>query len=263
MRTAIERGGLEVHYQPIHNITTGHVEALEALVRWRHPAHGLMDPSHFVHIAEESGLIYALGERVLDAACADLRTWQTQGFPDLRMAVNLSAREFDRTDIVDCIVDTLKRHAVAAEHRARDHGERAHRGSRRRGRPSRAAASLGGTHCHRRLRYPLLVARLPAVPADQRDQDRPDVCPRSRRAQDSSASIVSAMSGIARGFGLSLVAEGVEKPEHVEALRAFGCDMMQGYHFSPPLPAPRVGEYLARFNPPTADPAATSGAPDA
>jgi EAL domain-containing protein (putative c-di-GMP-specific phosphodiesterase class I) len=67
--------------------------------------------------------------------------------------------------------------------------------------------------------------------------------------RSSSESIVSAISGIARGFGLSLVAEGVEKPEHIEALRTFGCQVMQGYHFSRPLPAAQVDDYLARFNP--------------
>jgi diguanylate cyclase (GGDEF)-like protein/PAS domain S-box-containing protein len=263
LRTAIERGGLEIHYQPIHNITTGHVEALEALVRWRHPAHGLMDPSHFVHIAEESGLIYALGERVLDAACADLRTWQTQGFPDLRMAVNLSARELDRADIVDCIVDTLKRHDISADSLELEIKESAlvedldavaDRAGRLRRSGVRIAIDDFGT------RYSTL-SYLQSLPISGIKIDQTFV--RDLGARSSSASIVSAMSGIARGFGLSLVAEGVEKPEHVEALRAFGCDMMQGYHFSRPLPAPRVGEYLARFNPPPANPTAAPGAPDA
>jgi diguanylate cyclase (GGDEF)-like protein/PAS domain S-box-containing protein len=259
LRGAIERGGLELHYQPIHNIATGHVEALEALVRWRHPEHGLMDPARFVHIAEESGLIYGLGERVLDSACADLRVWQTQGFPDLRMAVNLSAREFDRPDLVDCILDTLRRHSVAPESfeleitesaLADDLDAVADRAGRLRRSGVRIAIDDFGT------RYSSL-GYLQSLPISGIKIDQSFV--RDLGVRSSSAVIVSAMTGIARGFGLSMVAEGVEKPEHVEALRTFGCDVMQGYHFSRPLPAPRVGAYLARFNPPAPGPIAEPG----
>ncbi len=249
LRAAIEQGGLELHYQPIHNVATGHVEALEALVRWRHPVHGMMDPSRFVHIAEESGLIHALGERVLDTACADLHAWHTQGFPQLRMAVNLSAREFDRADLVDCVVDTLKRHAVPADSLELEITESAlvedidavaDRAGHLRRSGVRIAIDDFGT------RYSTL-GYLQSLPISGIKIDQSFV--RDLGARSSSASIVSAMSGIARGFGLSLVAEGVEKPEHVEALRNFGCDVMQGFHFSRPLPAPQISGYLARFNP--------------
>ncbi|MFO1204819.1 MAG: EAL domain-containing protein [Burkholderiales bacterium] len=259
LRVAIDQGGLELHYQPIHNLSTGQVEALEALVRWRHPTHGLMDPSRFVHIAEESGLIYGLGERVLDAACADLRGWQTQGFTDLRMAVNLSAREFDRADLVDCVVDTLRRHAVAADSLeleitegalVEDLDAVADRAGQLRRSGVRIAIDDFGT------RYSTL-GYLQSLPISGIKIDQSFV--RDLGARSSSASIVSAMSGIARGFGLSLVAEGVEKPEHVEALRTFGCDVMQGFHFSRPLPARQVSEYLARFNSPAPDPTGAPG----
>ena len=249
LRAAIEKGGLELHYQPIHNISTGRVEALEALVRWRHPVHGLMDPARFVHIAEESGLICSLGEHVLDAACADLRTWHQQGFPDLRMAVNLSAQEFDRPDLVDCVTDTLKRHAVPASSLeleitesalAEDIDAVADRAGRLRRSGVRIAIDDFGT------RYSSL-AYLQSLPVSGIKIDQAFV--RELGVRSSSASIVTAMIGIAQGFGLSFVAEGVEKSEHVESLRSFGCNVMQGYHFSRPLPAARVGEYLAQFKP--------------
>ena len=250
LRAAIEQGALELHYQPIHNIATGHVEALEALVRWRHPVHGLMDPARFVYIAEESGLICSLGERVLDAACANLRAWQQQGFPDLRVAVNLSAQEFDRPDLVDYVTDTLRRHALPASSLeleitesalAEDMDAVAERAGRLRRSGVRIAIDDFGT------RYSSL-AYLQSLPISGIKIDQSFI--RDLGVRGSSASIVSAMVGIAHGFGLSLVAEGVEKPEHIESLRSFGCDVMQGYHFSRPLPAPRVGAYLARFNPP-------------
>jgi diguanylate cyclase (GGDEF)-like protein/PAS domain S-box-containing protein len=249
LRTAIDRGGLELLYQPIHNVATGHVEALEALVRWRHPTHGLMEPGRFVHIAEESGLIYGLGERVLDTACADLRSWQSQGFADLRMAVNLSAREFERADLVDRIIDTLKRHGLPPEALELEITESAlvadldavaDRAGRLRRCGVRIAIDDFGT------RYSSL-GYLQSLPISGIKIDQTFV--RDLGVRSSSESIVSAISGIARGFGLSLVAEGVEKPEHIEALRTFGCQVMQGYHFSRPLPAAQVDDYLARFNP--------------
>jgi diguanylate cyclase (GGDEF)-like protein/PAS domain S-box-containing protein len=251
LRTAIERGGLELLYQPIHNVATGHVEALEALVRWRHPTHGLMEPGRFVHIAEESGLIYGLGERVLDTACADLRSWQSQGFADLRMAVNLSAREFERADLVDRIIDTLKRHELPPEALELEITESAlvadldavaDRAGRLRRCGVRIAIDDFGT------RYSSL-GYLQSLPISGIKIDQTFV--RDLGVRSSSESIVSAISGIARGFGLSLVAEGVEKPEHIEALRTFGCEVMQGYHFSRPLPATQVDDYLARFNAPS------------
>jgi EAL domain-containing protein (putative c-di-GMP-specific phosphodiesterase class I) len=164
------------------------------------------------------------------------------------MAVNLSAREFDRTDLVDYVIDALKRHTVSAESLELEITESAlvedldavaDRAGRLRRSGVRIAIDDFGT------RYSSL-GYLQSLPISGIKIDQTFV--RDLGVRSSSASIVSAMSGIARGFGLSLVAEGVEKQEHVEALRAFGCDVMQGYHFSRPLPAPEVGEYLARFN---------------
>jgi EAL domain-containing protein (putative c-di-GMP-specific phosphodiesterase class I) len=175
------------------------------------------------------------------------------------MAVNLSAREFDRPDLVDCILDTLKRHSVAPESfeleitesaLADDLDAVADRAGRLRRSGVRIAIDDFGT------RYSSL-GYLQSLPISGIKIDQSFV--RDLGVRSSSAVIVSAMTGIARGFGLSMVAEGVEKPEHVEALRTFGCDVMQGYHFSRPLPAPRVGAYLARFNPPAPGPIAEPG----
>lgn len=247
LRAAIASGAVELHYQPIHNVATGRVEALEALVRWRHPLHGLMEPGQFLQIAEESGLILTLGEHVLDAACTDLQRWQAQGFGALRMAVNLSAREFDRPDLVDFVIDTLKRHAVAPESVELELPEGAlvedlDAATDRAGRLRRAGVRIAiddfGT------RYSTL-GYLPSLPISGIKIDHSFV--RDLVGRTSTASIVSAMVGIASGFGLSLVAEGVEKPEQVDLLRASGCDVMQGFYFSRPLPAAQVADYLARF----------------
>ena len=248
LRAAMDAGALEVHYQPIHNLAAGRVEALEALVRWRHPVHGLVDPGRFIHVAEESGLICSLGEHVLDLACADLKTWQQLGFPHLRVAVNLSAREFDRPDLVDLVIDTLKRHAVSPEALeleitesalVEDMDTVADRAGRLRRAGVRIAIDDFGT------RYSSL-GYLPSLPISGIKIDQSFI--RDLGARSSSASIVLAMIGIARGFELSLVAEGVEKQEHVDSLRAFGCDVMQGFLFSQPMPAALVGEYLVKHS---------------
>ena len=253
---AIEARALELHYQPIHNIGTRRVESLEALVRWRHPVQGLLDPSRFVHIAEESGLIYGLGEHVLESACADLRRWRAQGFPHLRVAVNLSAREFDRPDLVDRVIDTLRRYDVAPDAFELEITENvliedmdavADRAGRLR------RFGVGITIDDFGTRYSSL-GYLQSLPISGIKIDQSFV--RDLGVRSSGASIVSAMIGIARGFGLSLVAEGVEKQEHVDSLRTSGCDVMQGYLFSRPLPAAQVREYLVRNCPPGSEPPA-------
>ena len=163
------------------------------------------------------------------------------------MAVNLSAREFDRPDLVDFVIDTLKRHAVAPESVELELPEGAlvedlDAATDRAGRLRRAGIRIAiddfGT------RYSTL-GYLPSLPISGIKIDHSFV--RDLVGRTSTASIVSAMVGIASGFGLSLVAEGVEKPEQVDLLRASGCDVMQGFYFSRPLPAAQVADYLARF----------------
>jgi diguanylate cyclase (GGDEF)-like protein/PAS domain S-box-containing protein len=246
LRRALKQGEFELHYQPIHNVVRGTVEAVEALARWRHPRLGLLEPSRFIYIAEETGLVCVLGDLVLEAGCAQLNAWHREGLYDLRIAVNVSARDFEREDFVRRVVDTLARHGIPASQleleitesvliedadaaadkvrQLRKHGVRVSIddfGTR--------YSSLGYLQ-----RFPVNTIKIDQLFTRELEGARPH------------SPIVSAIVGIARGFGLDLVAEGVERETHRELLRGMGCENMQGYLFTRPLPPAELADYLRR-----------------
>jgi diguanylate cyclase (GGDEF)-like protein/PAS domain S-box-containing protein len=246
LRGAIQRREFELYYQPIHNVRTGTVERFEALLRWRHPSHGLLSPARFISIAEESGQIRELGEFVLDSACAHLARWRSAGAAALGISVNLSPRDFDRNDLVERVMQAARRHGLPASALELEITENvliedmdavARRASLLRGEGVRIAIDDFGT------RYSSL-GYLQTLPISTIKIDQSFV--RDLGLRSSSDSIVAAMIGIARGLSLGVVAEGVERTEHLESLQALGCEVMQGYLFSRPLPGPEVGEYLTR-----------------
>lgn len=244
LRRALKQGEFELYYQPIHNVVRGTVEAVEALARWRHPRLGLLEPSRFIYIAEETGLVCLLGDIVLEAGCAQLNAWRREGISDLRLAVNVSARDFERDDFVRRVVETLGRNNVppsqleleitesvliedadsAADkvRQLRKHGVRVSIddfGTR--------YSSLGYLQ-----RFPVSTIKIDQLFTRELEGVRPH------------SPIVSAIVGIARGFGLDLVAEGVERETHRELLRGMGCENMQGYLFTRPLPPAELADYL-------------------
>ncbi len=249
LRGAVERKEFEVYYQPIHNVRTRVVERLEALLRWRHPSHGLLSAARFISIAEESGQIRELGEFVLDSACAQLAGWRAGGSGGLGVSVNLSPRDFDRNDLVERVMQATGRHGlppgaleleITENVLIEDMDAVSRRASRLRGEGVRIAIDDFGT------RYSSL-GYLQTLPISTIKIDQSFV--RDLGLRSSSDSIVAAMIGIARGLSLGIVAEGVERVEHLTSLQELGCDVMQGYLFSRPLPGAEVGEYLAHSRP--------------
>ena len=249
LRGAVQRNEFEVYYQPIHNVRTRVVERLEALLRWRHPSHGLLSPSRFIGIAEESGQIRELGEFVLDSACAQLAGWRAGGAGGLGVSVNLSPRDFDRNDLVERVMQATGRHGlppgaleleITENVLIEDMDAVSRRASRLRGEGVRIAIDDFGT------RYSSL-GYLQTLPISTIKIDQSFV--RDLGLRSSSDSIVAAMIGIARGLSLGIVAEGVERAEHLASLQGLGCELMQGYLFSRPLPGAEVGEYLAHSRP--------------
>jgi diguanylate cyclase (GGDEF)-like protein len=244
LRAGLQRDELEVRYQPIHDLDSGRVDSLEALVRWRHPTLGLLEPARFIHVAEESGLVRALGTRVLESACGELRRWRERGFERLRVSVNLSARDFERDDCVEVIADTLARHSLppdaleieVTEHSLLTAGDAAARAAELRRHGVQLSIDDFGT------KYSSL-AYLQRLPVSTIKVDRAFV--REVGYSNAADSIVQALIGIARAMGLRLVAEGVEEIEQVRWLRHLGCHLMQGYLFSHPLPAAAIEPYLA------------------
>lgn len=248
VRDALLRGEFKVHYQPIHNFGTGRVDTLEALVRWRHPTRGLLSPGVFLPAAERAGLAHVISVRVLDCACDSLRRWRSRGHRQLRVAVNLSAQDFRRDDFAGTVASTLERHALPpsslelelTEHEQLD-DEAAVSQAAELARQGVALTIDDFGVKYSSLRY------LHRLPVHALKVDRSFVHDVGRSA--ASNSIVSAVVGIAGKMGLRLVAEGVEEVRQMMALRRLGCHIMQGFLFSPPVPADAVGGYLDRTAP--------------
>ena len=244
LRGAVKLREFETYYHPIHNVRTGDVERLEALLRWRHPSRGLLLPGRFISIADDSGQIRELGEVVLDAACSHLAKWRSSGAGDLGVSVNLSARDFDHDDLIERVMGVTRRHGlppnaleleITESLLIEDMDEVSKRASRLRAEGVRIAIDDFGTR-YSSLGY-LHTLPISAIKIDQSFV-------RDLGLRNTSSSIVAAMIGIARGLRLDLVAEGVERTEHLESLQSMGCDVMQGYLFSRPMPAGEVSDYL-------------------
>jgi diguanylate cyclase (GGDEF)-like protein len=242
LRRGLEHGELRVVYQPVVELAGGTVTAVEALVRWQHPQRGLLDPVDFIPVAEDSGLIGALGDWVLAAACRDGAVWQ-QRFPradPLLVCVNASARQLANAAFPARVADAMDRHGLAPGSLALEITEsvlmeEAHA-------PVTVLASLREYGLRLMLDdfgtgYSSL-AYLKRFPLDVLKIDRSFVAGLGRDEEDSA--IVAAIVQMARTLGLTVVAEGVERPEQLERLRELDCDRVQGRLIAEPMPAADV-----------------------
>ncbi len=249
LRHALERGEFTLHYQPQLDLKTGAIVGFEALVRWRHPRRGMVAPSDFIAAAEETGLIGPIGERVLHEACAQARAWQTSGHPQLQVAVNCSARQFQDEKFVQTVSRILRETGMPAPRLELEVTESViiHHSEEVNAR-FQALGDMGvrisiddfGTG-YSSLSY------LKRLAIHQLKIDQSFV--RDISADPDDAAIVSAIIAIAHSLDLNVVAEGVETAEQLAFLRSVGCDMGQGYLFSKPLPAEEFERWLAGWNP--------------
>jgi diguanylate cyclase (GGDEF)-like protein/PAS domain S-box-containing protein len=240
---ALERGELLLHYQPQVDAKSGRINAVEALLRWRHPEQGLVSPARFIPLAEETGLIVPIGAWVLNKACADARDWIEAGFP-VRVAVNLSARQFHEP----ALLDTLRR-ALADSRLPRGlleleftesalmHDSAATREFLREAKALGVQFALDdfGTG-YSSLSY------LKRFPLDTLKIDRSFVSNIATHSDD--AAIATAIIAMAHNLDKQVVAEGVETGAQLEFLRRHGCDSVQGYYFSRPVPAADFAQML-------------------
>jgi diguanylate cyclase (GGDEF)-like protein/PAS domain S-box-containing protein len=245
LRRAISCGNLELHYQPKLALGSGKVVGVEALVRWRHPERGLLPPGEFIPLAEDSGLIVELGNWVLDEACRQAAVWHSQGWM-LPIAVNISARQLEAGDLVEHISALVPRHGIAASDLEIELTE-----STVMSNPASVAELLG------RLRaigvtvavddfgtgYSSL-AYLRRLPIDVLKIDRSFVMDADHDDED--AQIVRTIVALGQALRLTLVAEGIENQRQADLLLGLGCDIAQGYHYSPPLPAADLARWLGR-----------------
>jgi diguanylate cyclase (GGDEF)-like protein/PAS domain S-box-containing protein len=246
LRRAVERDELRVFYQPLVDLRTGRTVGHEALVRWQHPTRGLLAPLSFIPMAEESGLILAIGDVVLTEACCQARAWQLSdpALADLVVSVNLSARQFARPDlaarVASVLVDTGLPPATLeleiTESLAMSDAEAT-------GVTLRALHELGvrvvlddfGTG-YSSLSY------LSRLPLDVIKVDRSFVA--GLGESPANLAIIRAVVGLAQGLGISVTAEGIERTDQLDALRELGCDRGQGFLFARPVPAADAGRAL-------------------
>lgn len=245
LRKALRNGEFEIYYQPQIALSSGRVVGVEALLRWHHPARGLVLPGEFVPVAEESGLIVQIGDWVLRQACARARAWRDAGTP-LQIGVNLSARQLAKEDLVESVTAAMRESGAEPTDITLEITESAVMGD-----TARAEALLRDL---RALGIRIAIddfgtgyaslANLKQLPIDQVKIDRSFVSDLVDDPDD--AAITQAVIAMSHSMGLSVVAEGVENRAQLDFLRAHHCDEMQGFFISEAQPVDALNTWLSR-----------------
>jgi len=237
LRRALERNEIAVHFQPIVSLASGRIVGAEALARWQHPRIGMIHPPEFIPLAEETGLIIPLGERILDLVCAQIAAWRQAGLPPLPVALNISARQFRQENLAALLRRALAQHGVdggllefeLTESMVMHDVENAIAMLRElKGLGVSLALDDFGTG------YSSL-AYLKRFPIDALKIDRSFV--RDIDSEPDDAAIAHAVIAMAHSLGLRVIAEGVENDAQLALLRRYDCNDFQGFLFSRPVPA--------------------------
>jgi diguanylate cyclase (GGDEF)-like protein/PAS domain S-box-containing protein len=244
LRNALDRNEFVLHYQPQVDLKTGQIVGMEALIRWKHPELGMVPPNRFIGVAEETGLIVPIGAWVMRTAAAQNKAWQDAGLGRLRVAVNLSARQFSAADLVPGIEQVLQDTGLDPSCLELELTESLFM--------SDVTPAVELLHRMKSLGVQLSIddfgtgyssfSYLSRFPIDVLKIDRSFVNDITHDAND--AAIVASIIALAHNLRLSVIAEGVETAEQLDYLRHQGCDEMQGYYFSRPLPAHEFEQLL-------------------
>ena len=256
LRKALDANALELYYQPIFALSTGKLKGMEALIRWKHPYQGFIEPDRFIPIAEETGLIESLGWWVFQEACSKLKSWNSLGqdFSDLYVSINLSTRQFKQTALVEKITDALEDYAIN---------------------PSRLCLEItesvliqdpeAATEMFSSLRdlgvqlfmddfgtgYSSL-SYLQRFPVDALKIDRSfirHINEESSRGSMEDMEIVRAIASLAKNLGIHVIAEGIEQQAQLRLLQDINCDYGQGFLFAKPMEAEQAQNFiLANFD---------------
>lgn len=237
LHDAIARNELELHYQPQVDLASGEIIGMEALARWHHPQLGMVSPAVFIPLAEETGLIGPIGTWVLSEACRQNKAWQDEGLPPLRVAVNLSARQFRQRDIAATVAQTLADTGLESHFLELEITE----SMLMQDVPSTISTmqqlkeigisfslddfGTGYSSLSYLKRFPIETLKIDQSFVRDIPHDKDD------------SAIAAAIIAMATALGIKVIAEGVETPEQLAFLCAQKCTAMQGYYFSKPLPA--------------------------
>jgi predicted signal transduction protein with EAL and GGDEF domain len=245
LRRAVERKNFLLHYQPIVELASGRIVALEALVRWEHSERGLVSPVEFVHLAEETGLIYEIGGWALEEACRTAQEWLDELALDFTINVNISSKQFSRSNLADQVAEVLRQSGLRPQRLKLEITESVIMQN-----ADSAVAMLGSL---RELGAGVCIddfgtgysslAYLLRFPADSLKVDRSFVTAIGKGGRN--AQLVSSIVSLGQGLGMDVVAEGVETQAQREQLVSLGCRLGQGYLFSRPVDAQRARALLA------------------
>jgi diguanylate cyclase (GGDEF)-like protein len=246
LRLAIEKRQFVVYYQPQIDAEAGRVIGVEALVRWQHPTRGMIPPDEFISVAEETGLILPLGDMVLEMACRQLACWIAEGVPPIRMAVNLSARQFQQDDLPEIVERIIRQTGIDLGLLELEITET-------------VAMSCPDETISNLVRFKEMgvtlaiddfgtgyssLGYLKLFPVNRLKIDKSFV--NDLRTGSNDAAIAAATIGLAHTLGMEVVAEGVETGAQLDFLKNQQCEVVQGYFFSQPLPPLEATDFIRK-----------------
>ncbi|MHB1651806.1 MAG: bifunctional diguanylate cyclase/phosphodiesterase [Desulfitobacteriaceae bacterium] len=245
LRRALDNGQFLLHYQPLIDLQSGQLTGVEALIRWQSPKQGLVPPAVFIPVAEETGLIVPIGRWVLETVCRQILDWQAAGFSVPRVAVNISARQFSESDFAHTVRQIVQESGIVASTLELEITESMLMAN--------IESALAILHMVKRLGISVAIddfgtgyssfSYLHRLPVDKLKIDRSFTM---EAAQESGAKVLVGIIQLAHSLGLKVLAEGVETSEQLHFFRSNGCDEIQGFLVSKPLPAADIAEWLAR-----------------
>ncbi|MDR3490909.1 MAG: EAL domain-containing protein [Gammaproteobacteria bacterium] len=247
---SLEKNELVLHYQPEIDINTGELKGVEALIRWQHPVRGLVAPMNFVPLAEQTGFILPMGEWVLRTACKQNKMWQEKGFKKIRIAVNVSGRQFEQTNLVEMVKNVLKETELDPEFLELEVTENIIIGEGIIIENVRAIKETGvhialddfGSE-HSNLQH------LKKLAFDRIKIDKSYIDNINIRAEDEA--IIRAVISMAESLNVRVLAEGVELQQQLDFLKKEGCHEVQGFYFSEALPSDMLEKYFISMQNPS------------